>query len=357
MLAGLTRSDQRRAGEAYLRGLLQCMGRKSIRNISGYLAGDQGQSLQQFVNHSPWPPACVRRRTLHVLENMVKPVAWIVDEIAFPKNGRHSVGVERQYVRALGRICNCQLATVIGLAWAETCVPVNWRLVIPGSWNADTARRSRARVPAAEGSRPYWQYQVEALDDMSQDWGMSPAPVITDARQLHEAERLVAAFEARDLDYVARVDEAFRARALDRPEPRGPGCPSRVKDLVTRLGQVERQTVSWEDGGAHRLRRSQFVTLPVRPAATVSDTPRLLLVEWPLTKNQPVGYWITNIAHLPLAELTELARLHRPAGQRLVELAARAGLFDYEGRSFPGWHHHVTFVSAACAFLALEETT
>jgi SRSO17 transposase len=349
VLACLPRLDQRRAGEAYLRGLLGCDGRKSIRQIGGYVHECSAAALRQFVNRSPWEPAPVRERILRVLENSVRPTAWVLDEIMFPKNGRFSAAVERQYAHPTARLCNCQLATVVGLATADACLPVNWRLVLPESWDADELRRSRARVPADEQSRPSWRYQLEMLDEMSQEWGMAAAPVVVDARSVKGAGSLLTALEARNLGYVAQI----RAATPVRPEPGGRGSgPVAVSRLLTSRGQAERQTVSWDEGPL-RVRRTQFVSLRV-PGADETGY-RLLLAEWPLGRHQPTGYWLTNIADLSIGELSALARLREPARHRLTKLAGDAGLFDYEGRSFLGWHHHVTLVSAACAFLATAE--
>ena len=82
---------------------------------------------------------------------------------------------------------------------------------------------------------------------------------------------------------------------------------------------------------------------PARP-------PRLLLVEWPLGKSEPRGFWITNMVDRPVPELTALAKLRLRAQQDLEMLTGRFGLCDYEGRSFLGWHHHVTLASMAYAF-------
>src|SRR5215208_6524002 len=109
LFSTLYRVDQRRAGEGYLHGLLNCPGRKSVRQLAAILADRSEQSLQQFISHSPWNPEPLRRRLLSMASDLLQPTAWVLQEVAFPKHGRYSAAVERQYVRSMGKVCNCQL--------------------------------------------------------------------------------------------------------------------------------------------------------------------------------------------------------------------------------------------------------
>ncbi|MFI7603465.1 IS701 family transposase [Actinoplanes sp. NPDC049681] len=370
----LHRADQRRAGQTYLNGLINCEGRKSIRRIAALAPGSHSeQSLQQFINQSPWDYRPIRERLLGRLIETVEPTAWVIGEVAFPKHGRYSAAVHRQYVRAEQRVSNCQLATVAVLVTGQHCVPVNWRLVLPEPWGADEERRSRARMPDHERPRPYWHYQIETIDDMILDWGMAPAPVIVDACQLTTVEALLAALSERDLPYLVQVGPNLPVRyASERPRLAGgrpvlqPGVrPSpwqgTAGDLVHRLHAQPRATISWENDG--RTHRSQFLTAPIMRPGGPGGQPEgysrgaaehQLVVDWPFNKPKPRGYWITNIDDEPLASVVELMRLPSRVHSRLEAIAARFGLRDYEGRTFAGWHHHVTLVSAACIFSLLD---
>ncbi|MFI5934569.1 IS701 family transposase [Actinoplanes sp. NPDC051494] len=370
----LHRADQRRAGQTYLNGLINCDGRKSIRRMAALSASHHSeQSLQQFINQSPWDHQPIRERLLERLIDVVKPEAWVITEVAFPKHGRYSAAVHRQYVRAEQRVSNCQLATVAVMATDEHSVPVNWRLVLPEPWRADEERRARARMPEHELPRPYWQYQVETIDDMILDWGMAPAPVVVDAVQLTTVEALLVALCERNLPYMVQIGPNVPVRyAPDRPRLAGgrpvmqPGVrpqPWRgsAGDLVHRLHDQPRSTVSWEHEG--RTHRSQFLTAPImRPGAGDPATDRhepggaehQLIVDWPFNKSQPRGYWITNLSDEPLSDVVKLTRLPGRVHTRLESLASRFGLRDYEGRTFSGWHHHVTLVSAAYVFSLIE---
>lgn len=358
----LYRSDQRRAGETYLRGLLDCPGRKSIRRMVNTTPGPHSeQSLQQFVNQSPWNHEPIRQRLMKRLIRSLRPTAWVLEEVAFPKHGRYSAGVDRQYVRSLEKVCNCQLAVVVTLTSDDVSVPVNWRLIVPESWGQDEERRARARVPEQERPRPYWNYQMEILDDMALDWGMPGAPVVVDGRQQPNVEALLCALENRGLPYLAQVSSSFHVRYLrsaggSSTASRVPPWHGTVGDLIRRTDNSVRMTVSW-GGDEDLVRRSQFLQVPVRgataDAAANRPAERRLISEWPLSKPQPRGYWITNTDR-PLAELVSLSKLHQRVGPRVEEFADQFGLRDYEGRTFAGWHHHVTLVTAAYVFRVLD---
>jgi hypothetical protein len=220
-------------------------------------------------------------------------------------------------------------------------------------------------MPDHEQPRPYWQYQIEVLDDLVLDWDMPYAPVVIDARPLVAAEALFAALEGRDLPYVAQVGPSltvgYRASRLRTPlaHARGGYWRGAILDLVLGTNGARRQTASWPDGTGDRVRRAQFLQLPVWPAepdGTVSrlrPAARQLIAEWPLARPRPRGYWITNITNLALSDLVALAKLPGQVGARVEDFAVRFGLRDYEGRTFAGWHHHVTLASAAQVFRVL----
>jgi hypothetical protein len=368
---GLPRVDQRRAGETYLRGLLNCPGRKSVRRMAATLPSRHSeQSLQQFINQSTWDYEPIRQRLMRRLGDSLRPTAWVIEEVSFPKHGRLSAAVERQYVRSLQKVCNCQLAVTATLTTDRFSVPVNWRLVMPESWGSDHERRLRARVPHDERPRPYWQYQIEVLDDMALDWGMLPAPVMVDARQLPTAEALLTALEERHLPYLVQVSENLRVR-YDSPAKAAAGATTAARasswhgavgELTRRAAAVSRTTVGWRDVDEELVRRSQFLRVPVQPPVTAGQDPRpgrpgqprWLVVEWPLSKPHPRGYWLTNIDNRPLDELVELAKLRQRVGPRIEVIADQYGLRDYEGRTFAGWHHHVTLAAAAYVFQVLS---
>src|SRR6187431_1191860 len=139
----------------YCLGLLLPGERKSVEPIAAVTAparvSAKHQSLLHFVANAPWS----NERVLGRVQELILPLiegsgaieAWIIDDTGFPKKGRHSVGVARQYCGQLGKQDNCQVAVSLSLANRHASLPVAWRLYLPAEWAADRARRRKAHVP------------------------------------------------------------------------------------------------------------------------------------------------------------------------------------------------------------------
>src|SRR5215470_6864098 len=355
-LASLSRADQRRWGEAYIRGLLFCDGRRSIRRIADEVGWGSDQSLQQFINQSPWDPQPVRQRVAALMAMALRPTAWVLEDIAFAKHGRQSAAIEAQFVPSQGRVRNCQLGAVAMLASEQGNVPVNWRLSIPQSWDADAHRRRRAHVPAEQRHQPFWRYYVEMLNDISGDWGVPLAPAVIDARHAASVIGLTTELDNLGLEYVVRVSVDVVARQRVTPREmiatQTSGRPAGGNTYPTPL---ERTTITWRSPALPHPIRSQFAVLPAKiPPVAGRPTDRSLLVEWPLGGTTPRECWLTNMNDRPIADLVSLAKTLPQARQDLDDMTKTVGLGHHEGRSFIGWHHHVTLVSLAHAFRVLE---
>nr|BFD81243.1 hypothetical protein StreXyl84_06440 [Streptomyces sp. Xyl84] len=360
----LARSDQRRWGEVYLRGLLSVPGRKTPTRISEHVLGRPAvQQLQQFVHQSPWECGPVRRQTALRLAGAFPVEAWSVDEVVFVKNGDRSVGVARQYVPSQERTVNCQLACAVSLVGAGGGLPVNWRLLLPPHWDRDEELRRAAHLPAHEQSRPRWHYVLEAVDEMTEEWLLDPRPVLADWRHESETDPLLCGLEARGLGYLVQVSPRT-AVTMPRPHSALPAVRGTVADLAAHVARrTERTPVSWQDPVTERRHRSQYLSTPAllcarpvagRAATAHRPTPRHLVADWPFGRPEPRAYWLTNLPARRLAEALPLAQLRSLAGAGLQRLHEDFGLGDFEGRSFRGWHHHVTLASAALGFAALR---
>ncbi|MEV7418443.1 transposase [Streptomyces sp. NPDC089919] len=365
LFAVLPRSDQRRWGEVYVRGLLEAPGRKTPSTISAHVLGRPAvQQLQQFIGQSPWECGPVRRYVADRCAQEQPPRAWCVDEAVITKSGDRSVGVARQFAPSQERTVNCQLALVTSLVSADGAgVPVNWRLVLPQRWDTDESLRKGAHLPQEERCRPRWRYVVEALDEMLDDWGLTPAPVLADWRHDTEVEPLLYGLEARGLGYVIEVSGAVGA-ALPRPSAttgRRYGTLAELAEQAACAGPATgvRRQLMWPDPHTGRSRQSQFLTLPVvlggaAEPVRLRAAPRHLVVDWPYGRPAPRSYRLTNLPPRRLAETVALAHLREPARAALTRLQDHHGLNDFEGRSFRGWHHHATLASAALGFTSLH---
>jgi SRSO17 transposase len=382
LFESIPRKDQRRWGQSYLRGLLLDGKRKSIEPMAARLTkGDPQadadaleQALQQFVNQSPWDPVPVRRRRAERMTAAIGPAAWVIDDTAFPKFGRHLVGVAPQYCGGAGQGRHCQVGVSIHAATDWASCPIDWRLFLPEEWDDDAERRRRAHVPKGERHRPKWQLALELLDELH-GWGLA-APVILADAAYGEISEFRLGLEERGLAYVVQVPGAISAYPEEvapetmpyggrgrPPVPRYRQPRSSLRALVLDAGERAASTVAWREGADGEPLRSRFVAVRVRPAgvklrraATGGELPvRWLLAEWPEGADEPVTYWLANLpADTSMVELVRLAKLRWRVEHDYRELKDALGLDHFEGRSFKGWHHHVTLVSAAHAFVTLQ---
>jgi hypothetical protein len=346
----LTRSDQRTWAQVYLRGLLTTPGRKTPARISRHVLGRSAVAqLQQFVNQSPWDHAAVRGRLAGLVEETLPVQAWAVDVAAFEKTGDCSVGVARQYSVADERMLNCQLAVTVALTTEQGSLPVNWRLLLPASWDADADRRDCAHLPVDVRHEPLWESVLAVVDKLAVDWNLSPAPVVLDWRQHSDddLEHLASGLDERGHEYLIAI---HGSTGLPGGDPARAARRHSARDVVrTAFLRARRMTVTWMDARTGRLRRSQFVAGGL-PAGTAV---RQILAEWPAGREEPRAFWLTNIGPRRMAQLAALAGAPARAREAIAEMGDRLGLRDFEGRSFRGWHHHVTLASAAYAVSTL----
>jgi len=372
MLGSLPRCDQRRWGETYLRGLMLDGRRKSIEPMAARLADGDEQCLQQFVNQSPWEWQPVRERLATRMQDAIAPLAWIIDDTGFPKAGRYSVGVARQYSGTLGKVGNCQIGVSVSAASEAASCPLTWRLFLPDAWDEDTVRRAKAHLPESERHREKWRLALEMLDEL-RAWGLSPPPVVADAGY-GEITAFRTALEERELVYLVEVKAATSAYApeitAEQPPWRGSGRrpaaryrqpPASLRALALQAGFAATCEVVWREGSRGPM-AARFLALRVRPAniglrrAHREALPLAwLLCQWPEGAAEPAKYWLANLPEeTTLAELVRLAKLRWRIELDYRELKDALGLDHFEGRSFRGWHHHVTLVSLAHGFLTLQ---
>ena len=378
VLASLPRKDRRARGECYLRGLMLDGRRKSIEPMAARLGGEvHDQALHHFVAASPWDWRPVRRRLAERLVTALEPTAWAVDDTGFPKDGDHSVGVQRQYCGTLGKTANCQLGVSVNAVTEQASCPLDWRLFLPECWDDDAERRAACQVPARARHRPKWQLVLDMVDELG-TWGLVPPVLVADAGY-GEVGEFRQGLDDREIGYVVQVKAAISAYPEQvrpttapytgrgrRPRPRYRDKPPSLKQLALAAGPQAGIELIWRRA-SKGLQRSRFLALGVRPAgatprrqaaARTADSvgwelpTRWLLVEWPTDKPEPVKYWLSNLPdNIPVVELVRLGKLRWRVEQDYRELKGALGLDHFEGRSWPGWHHHVSLVSVAHGFL------
>ncbi|MFC5719277.1 IS701 family transposase [Streptomyces gamaensis] len=360
LFASLPRSDQRRRGEAYVRGLLGAEGRKSIRNIAALIGGQAAeQSLHHFISSSTWDWIPVRRALAHYLLRVAPPQAWVVRPMVIPKAGDNSVGVDRRFCASVGQVLNAQQAVGVWSASADRSAPVNWRLHLSDAWLEDELRRGQASIPDSVRSESLGECTIEAYVGMMRDWGLPIRPLVLDARE-SDALAALHRLRATGVPVLAQVSSSLR---LTVAEPPVPGRPVEVLPAHQIMGAARdlRRPVMWRDHTPARAVRTSLtaavrVGLPLHRAPGGRPPRRrdlLLIGMGENGRRWPAELWLTDLVNVPPAALVRLSRLVQRVDRDFTEIADRVGIRDFAGRSFTGWHRHVTLASAAHSVLAL----
>jgi SRSO17 transposase len=378
---GLGHSDRHAGLRGYCTGLMLPLSRKSVEPMAARVdpmhASARHQALHHFVAKAEWSHEEMLRRVCQwVIPKMdfARGGWWIIDDTGFPKKGRHSVGVARQYCGMLGKQDNCQVAVSISLASDQGSLPVAWQLYLPEDWAEDPERRAKAGVPEAVRFATKTQIALQQLRALLVQ-GAPHHCVLADAGYgVDNAFR--KALSDMGLLYAVGVTSAVvvwppGVTPLP-PEPysgmgRPPVMPRRtqelqpmsVKALALSLPSRVFQNVSWREGTNETL-SGRFAAVRVRHAGGNSGKARLrpeqwLLIEWPANDAEPSKYFLSTLPEeTPINELVSVAHQRWRIERDYQDLKQDFGLGHYEGRGWRGFHHHAALSIAAYGFLMAE---
>jgi SRSO17 transposase len=367
----------------YCTGLLLPGERKSIEPMAARLAPDNvrrtHQSLHHLVADAPWDDeevlTQVRREVLPTMQKHGPVVAWIVDDTGFPKQGKHSVGVARQYCGQIGKHDNCQAAVSLSVSTWSSSLPIAWRLYLPEVWCQDTERCRQAGIPegtkfqtkpeiALQQIRKAVEQEVDVgvvLADAGYGNGTPFRPALTQLGLTYAVgiESSTTVWEPGQQPLPAPPRRPGRGATPKRLQRNADHQPISVKQLALGLPSSAWKDVAWRAGSQETL-RSRFAAVLVRPAhrdekRTEPHPEEWLLIEWPRKESEPTKYWLSTLpAQTALKSLVKMAK-HRWIIERdYEELKQELGLGHYEGRSWRGFHHHATLCIAAYGFLVAE---
>ncbi|KPI04834.1 hypothetical protein OK074_4498 [Actinobacteria bacterium OK074] len=348
----MRRSDQRLRARQYLSGLLAAKGRKSIRNIAALVGGAAAeQSLNHFISSSTWDWSPIREALADHVTRVLAPRAWVVRPLFVPKAGEHSVGVERQFAPERGQVLNGQLAFGVWAAAEKTSVPVQWRLHLPESWLGDARRRRRAEIPnSAEAETPDECATATVLTALGQ-WAVPKHPVVLDTH-VTGLGGVIRPFAEAQVPLLTRVKGSTPLIVADRAVPgyRAGAIPAR-HIMKSVLGLRRPLHVA---GGPVR-RTTLAATVRVRLSGPGSGPELSLIGEWDERGKTPVALWLAAPATAAVGDLVRLTRLVQRVAQDEKRIGEQVGIRDFEGRSFRGWHRHMTLASVAHAVSALAD--
>jgi len=384
LASGLGHADRHEGLRGYCTGLMLPLTRKSVEPMAARVdpvhASARHQSLHHFVAKAEWSDEQMLRRVCQwVVPKMDFSEGgwWIIDDTGFPKKGRHSVGVARQYCGVLGKQDNCQVAVSVSLSCSQGSLPVAWQLYLPKEWTEDEDRRRKAGVPEDLRFATKTDIALQQLRHLLAE-GAPKHCVLADAGYGVDTEFRRALTEM-GLEYVVGVTSAVvvwppGVEPLP-PAPysgngRPPVMPRRtpelqpmsVKSLALSLPESAFQTISWREGTNHTL-SDRFAAVRVRHAGGNSGKARLraqqwLLIEWPHGQAEPTKYFLSTLPETTsLNELVSVAHRRWRIERDYQDLKQDFGLDHYEGRGWRGFHHHAALCIAAYGFLMAERLT
>ncbi|MBU9559039.1 IS701 family transposase [Burkholderia multivorans] len=359
MAQALGHADRVEPFRGYCTGLMLPVKRKSVEPMAAHLSPErvrsEHQRLHHFVADAPWSDRAVldtvRRYVLERIRRRAgSPEALIIDDTGFPKKGKHSVGVARQYCGQLGKQDNCQVAVSVSLANDHFSLPICYQLYLPQSWANDAERRKAAKVPEALEFVTKPMLALQLLENLG-ELESRPELVLADAGYGASTE-FREQLTAMGFTYVVGVTGAVSVQFEGQP-------PLQAKELAMQLPSRRYRTVTWREG-TNRALSSRFAAIRVhcasraaQPAETAGE--QWLLIEWPKGEAEPTRYFLSTLpADTPIKELIRLAKLRWRIERDYQELKQELGLGHFEGRSWRGFHHHATLCIAAYGFLVTE---
>lgn len=345
LFAALPRADQRRWARIYLRGLLTTPGKKSLRRIAATVATSPtaSQSMHQFINASPWDWEPVRDDLARWTARHLDPQAYVIDTIYIPKRGDHTCGVHTRFIPHLGRSMTCQVGLGLFLAAGPEALPVDWRLHLPQRWLTGQDRL-RTRIQGHDHAQSLDEQALDLVRAWDHRAEARALPVVADLSAQGDSLRLLSGLARRGQHFVAAVSPHLR--------------------LITAQG-LERDARSVTAGSGPGTALATGACLPhvvlSAPVRVAAMTPggaftcyRVLM-----TRHGPgrtCRWWLTSLTDARVDSLLALTGLLDSSGRAIADMQSHFGLADFEGRSFPGWHHHMTIMSAAYAWHRLHGT-
>lgn len=377
-------ADRREPMMLYCQGLILPGDRKSVEPMAARLDPKHVQARHQSMHHlvamAGWSDQAILRVARDYAREAMEiqgPIeAWIIDDTGFPKKGKHSVGVAHQYCGPFGKTSNCQCAVSLSIASRWASQPVGFRLYLPEPWTKDPERRIKTGIPEDITFQTKWRIALALIDGQLED-GQPSLPVLADAGY-GDAFEFRQGLTERHLPYAVGVSKTVTVWAngnLPILPQRKPGRgqppkrlqrdaehkPETVLEVAKGLPKSAWRKVAWSEG-TRGLMESRFNALRIRPAHRDNTLKAMrpeewLLIEWPEGESEPTKYWFSTLSEgTPLAQLVRLAKLRWRIERDYQELKGELGMDHYEGRSWRGFHHHLSLCAATYAFIVAERS-
>ena len=369
----LSRREQKESFALYAHGIVGEGERKSVEPIAARATGGVDDDdaagaacermqarLLNFLRLSPWNDRSVRREAaryvIEALEKQEPVTTWIIDDTGFPKQGKHSVGVQRQYSGTLGKVGNCQIGVSLTIATKHEHVPIDFALYMPRSWTDDVVRREKARVPADLVFKTKSDLALDLVTHAVED--KIPGDIVLVDAAYGGSSDFRNTVRMFGLDLGVAVSATTKVWALDKIDRRH-GEPVTAQKFGVDLGDRAFRRLTWREGPGGKL-SSRFAFRRVKVAhddgTDAGDRePMWLVMEWPEGEAKPTKFILTTLPRrMTKKEIVRIVKERWRTERAYEELKGELGLDHFEGRSFPGWHHHISVVLCCYAFLVSE---
>lgn len=365
----LANKRQRASFAAYARGLFGPGERKSIEPIAARTCGDPDvcsaweQRIGHFLTNAKWSDERVRayaaEYAIGAMTRHGPVISWIVDDTGFVKQGKHSVGVQRQYSGTLGKTGNCQVATSLTIATRYAHSPIDFELYLPECWLDDPKRRREARIPDDVQFQTKLQLATKMIHRAFHN-GVPRGRVLVDTAYGNSNDFRMELRQL-GLEYGVAIQGPTKVWRLDRLE-RIRGEAVSVRDLAVKLVDARKfRRSTWREGTSARL-TARFAAVRV---ACAYDNPTIeprhrealwLFIEWPDNEAEPTKfYFCTGNTRLSRRQLVRAIKERYRTERTYEDMKGEIGLDHYEGRRWPGWNHHVTVAISCFAFAVAEQ--
>jgi len=361
----LANKKRRESFAVYAMGLLSDAERKSVEPLAARACADPEeanpahQRLLHFITDSKWSDQAVRRAAtqyaLTAISQRESVETWIVDDTGFLKQGKHSVGVQRQYTGSAGKVTNCQIGVSLSLATPTTHLPVDFELYLPESWAEDPSRRRACGIPKDTEFRTKPELAIEMIRRALLT-GLPRGVVLADAGY-GNSSGFRAALRAEGLDYAVGIQGETKVWRIGEKRR----CASKsARDLAIGLGRGRYRKVTWRQGSKKPL-WSRFASCRVVPCHDDGTEPTereevWLLIEWPPNEKEPTKFTLATLpAPTSLRELVRITKERWRTERVYEDFKGELGLDHFEGRSYRGWHHHVSVALCCYAFVVAEQ--
>jgi SRSO17 transposase len=347
----------------YACGILGDGERKSAEPIAARACPDPDEvhnvhhKLLYFLGRSEWDDRAVRleaaRYAIEEIQKQERITTWIIDDTGFLKQGKESVGVQRQYTGSAGKITNCQIGVSLAIATGSQHLPLDFELYLPEVWAKDDARRKLARIPDAVTFKTKIDLALEMIERAARS--EVPGEIILADAAYGDAGDFRNTVRSLGFDFAVGVQSTLRVVRLDRHDLVN-DKPETAAGLVERLGPKAFRKLTWREGTKSKL-SSRFCFVRVKVAEDdgmllAEREPVWLIAEWLDGEQKPTKFLLTTLGRrMSRKQIVRLCKERWRTERMYEDLKGELGLDHFEGRSFPGWHHHVSVVLCCYAFV------